>query len=37
MDIGIGVVKRCLNKFKENGVEASLCDTKAVEEKRKSR
>ena len=28
LDIGIGVVKRCLNKFKENGVEASLCDNK---------
>ena len=22
LDIGISVVKRCLNKFKENGVEA---------------
>ena len=28
LDIGISVVKRCLNKFKENGVEASLCDNK---------
>jgi transposase len=28
LDIGIGVVKRCLNKFKENGVEASLCNNK---------
>ena len=26
LDIGIGVVKRCLNKSKENGVEASLHD-----------
>ena len=26
LDIGIGVVKRCLNKFKENSVEASLHD-----------
>ena len=26
LDIGISVVKRCLNKFKENGVEASLRD-----------
>ena len=24
LDIGISMVKRCLNKFKENGVEASL-------------
>ena len=24
LDIGIGVVKRCLNKFKKNGVEAAL-------------
>ena len=28
LDIGISVVKRCLNKFKENGVEASLRDNK---------
>ena len=28
LDIGIGVVKRCLNKFKENGVEAALHDNK---------
>ena len=28
LDIGIGVVKRCLNKFKENGVEAALRDSK---------
>ena len=28
LDIGIGVVKRCLYKFKENGVEASLCNNK---------
>lgn len=28
LDIGIGVVKRCLNQFKENGVEASLRDNK---------
>lgn len=26
LDIGISVVKRCLNKFKENGVEASRKD-----------
>lgn len=26
LDIGIGVVKHCLNKFKENSVEASLHD-----------
>ena len=28
LDIGIGVVKRCLNKFKKNGVEAALHDNK---------
>ena len=28
LDIGISMVKRCLNKFKENGVEASLRDNK---------
>ena len=28
LDIGIGVVKRCLNKFKMNGVEAALHDNK---------
>lgn len=29
LDIGIGVVKRCLNKFKENGIEAALRDSKS--------
>ena len=28
LDIGIGVVKRCLKKFKDNGVEAALHDNK---------
>ena len=28
LDIGIGVVKRCLKKFKENGVDAALHDNK---------
>lgn len=29
LDIGIGVVKRCLNKFKENGIEAALRNSKS--------
>lgn len=28
LDIGMGVVKRCLNKFEENGMEAALYDDK---------
>ena len=32
LDIGLGVVTRCLSKFRDNGVEAAIHDNKDISE-----